>query len=157
MLDWATLASVSYELAARWAAFGAAPRVLDLGCGGGRNTAFFARRGFRASGLDIDDRALKLARVVSHAQNLDIDFKHGDMLNIPYPDNYFDAVYADNILSLTYYDGLKRTLSEIKRVLRPGGEAFIELKKQHAGMQQCAVRYRPIHILDRRSMVATML
>lgn len=138
LIEWSSYGSVSYELVQRWAAFGDPARILDLGCGAGRNSVFFANLGFDVTGLDIDEKPLNIARNIARSKNLKIDYRNGDMLNIPYPDNYFDAVYADNILSLTNYSGVKRALSEINRVLRPGGEAFMEfLKHDHGYKSMC--------------------
>lgn len=46
------------------------------------------------------------------------------MLNMPYKDNTFDCLFAFNVMSHTDKIGFDKILKEIKRVLKPGGEAY---------------------------------
>lgn len=58
---------------------GEAPRVLDLGCGRGRHAIALSALGYEVTGLDLSDRALKLARARAAAEGCDIRFVKGDM------------------------------------------------------------------------------
>lgn len=126
--NWASHSGVSYELIDRWKLQNKFTKVLDLGTGLGRNARVLGRYGFDVRGLDIDANALKYARTINEMDNiLNVSYDLGDMLNMPYGDNSFDAVFADNIVYLTYYDAMCRAVSEIHRVLRSNGEVFLKL------------------------------
>jgi len=130
--NWALYDSVSYDLVDRWKLENKFTDILDLGTGLGRNARAFAHYGFNVRGLDIDQVPLQYARAIDEIKNIsNVSYDLGDMLNMPYPDNSFDAVFADNVVYLTYYDAMCRAISEIHRVLRPNGEVFVKLLKSH--------------------------
>lgn len=58
----------------------------------------------------------------------DVDHQF-DIQNIPYPDNSFDLVFASHVLE--YVENDKQAIQEIKRVLRPGGLAFLPVPMLH--------------------------
>jgi ubiquinone/menaquinone biosynthesis C-methylase UbiE len=66
----------------------AGARVLDVACGTGRISIPLARRGFHVSGLDVSERVLEVAR----AEAPELDFRRGDMRELPWEDESFDAV-----------------------------------------------------------------
>jgi ubiquinone/menaquinone biosynthesis C-methylase UbiE len=63
-------------------------RVLDLACGTGRISVPLAEQGFAVSGLDISNRVLEVARAAGPG----LDFRQGDMRELPWEDCSFDAV-----------------------------------------------------------------
>ena len=110
---------------------------LDLGCGLGRHTNFFMRRGFKTSGFDLSEDAIARAREYASSENLDIDFKIGDMLSLPYDDESFDAILCMNVISHTDTEGMKQIISELYRVLKKNGECYFTLgSKDSWGFQQ---------------------
>jgi SAM-dependent methyltransferase len=98
-------------------------RILDVPCGHGRHTAELARRGYRVTGVDLNDAPLGLAR--EHAP--DAELVQGDMRELPV-DGPFDAVL--NLWnSFGYFaedDDNERALAEFARVAAPGGAVAIE-------------------------------
>jgi ubiquinone/menaquinone biosynthesis C-methylase UbiE len=94
--------------------------LLDVGCGAGENSVYFATRGAQCVAADYSpgmvDVALKLAeqngvQVKGHVVNaMDIDF----------PDHTFDVVYASNLLH--HIPDPKLAIAEMHRVLKPGGQ-----------------------------------
>ncbi len=130
--SWAAHDGTSYELVDRWKLQNKFTDILDLGTGLGRNARALANYGFNVHGLDIDPVPVHYARKIDEMKNIsNVSYDLGDMLNMPYPDNSFDAVFADNVVYLTYYDAMCRAISEIHRVLRPNGEVFVKLLKSH--------------------------
>ena len=123
---WLVPCEESHYLAARWAAQGRRD-LLDLGCGRGRHAIFFAQKGFSVSAFDLSQDAVEQTRGWALRERLSIGVRQGDMLALPYPDAAFDAVFAMHVLSHTDTAGIRVILSELFRVLRPGGEFFLTL------------------------------
>ena len=101
--------------------------VLDLGCGLGRHSVLFAKYGFKVTALDISADALKYLRKYSDEQNVIITGKRADMENMPFADDAFDCIFAMHSAGHADTAGMKKIMSEIKRVLKPGGEVFMTL------------------------------
>lgn len=103
-------------------------RVLDLGCGGGRQTLELARRGHRVLGVDSADGALSQARQAARGERLNAHFLKNDLRQIPYRAE-FDAVIS-LFASFGYLpserDDLK-ALESIQRALKPGGRLLLDL------------------------------
>jgi len=94
-------------------------RVLDLGCGAGYWTSAIARRypWMQVEGLDYGAEFLAKA---GREHRLDrARFLRGDIARLPFREASFDCVYADNTLGHSF--SVSATLSEARRVLRPGG------------------------------------
>lgn len=124
---WNSPAPEVYYLAENWKSKNI-KRVLDIGCGFGRNAIFLAKQGFTLDGFDLSETSVN--ETIKKAKKQGIDFSHfvvADMLKFPYPDESFDAVLAFNVISHTDKEGFNQILSEIKRVLKPNGEAYFTL------------------------------
>lgn len=113
-----------YYLLERWKS-NSFLRFLDLGCGLGRHALFFAKHGFSVSGFDLSPEGVDQLNKNALEQNLQIETRVGDMLNLPYADNHFDCLLSYHSLYHTDTNGIRRALSEVARVLRPSGEAYI--------------------------------
>jgi SAM-dependent methyltransferase len=97
-------------------------RVLDLGCGTGRNSNHLASRGAIVSGLDISDTAIDLAKKRAREEGLQVDYRRFDIGRAyPYEENQFDLVI--DITSSNSLDEAGRTiyLKEVARALKPEG------------------------------------
>jgi len=95
-------------------------RVLDVGCGSGwasRLLAGFAIKG-RVTGIDISDEMVNVARESSR-RFPQCDFEIASAEQLPFADDEF--THAFSMESLYYYRNIPRALSEIHRVLKPGG------------------------------------
>ena len=103
--------------------------VLDIGCGPGSITVGLAEHvtAGRAVGLDIEPGQIKLARARAAEMGLsNCSFDVGSVLDLPYPDDSFDAVFGHTILM--QFSDPAPVLAEVTRVLKPGGlAAFREL------------------------------
>lgn len=100
-------------------------RILDLGCGDGRHLVYFARRGFEMHGLDKAPTAIRLAEEWLAKDSLRAKLACCDMGTIPYSEEFFDAVICVQVINHHRIEGVRRTVSEIYRVLRPGGWLFL--------------------------------
>ena len=126
-----------YPVADRWRRLGYR-RVLDLGCGMGRNALFLAECGFSVVAYDLSASGIaKLETRISVIEAEtgilpDISLGTGDMLALPYDGGSFDAVVAFHVIYHTTMDGLQRVVAEIHRVLRPAGELFVTFNSKTA-------------------------
>jgi SAM-dependent methyltransferase len=91
-------------------------RVLDVAGGDGYWAAQARRRGAAAVAVDIAPAKLRRGGSLSSRPGL----VRGDALRLPFPDGSFDRVMS--ICAIEHFDDGARALSEMARVLRPGGE-----------------------------------
>jgi SAM-dependent methyltransferase len=110
-------------------------RVLDVGCGGGRHAFEVYRRGGRVIAFDLDSGELGGVRGMFGAMaaagevpagttaSPAAEAVSGDATSMPFRDNAFDRVIAAEVLEHVLDD--QRAMSELSRVLRPGGLAAI--------------------------------
>ena len=102
-------------------------RVLDLGCGPGESAFGMLDRvpGAEVVGVDLSALMVGLARMRSPRNRGKARFHHGDAMNLDFADASFDAVTGHSFLYLVRDS--TRVLSEVRRVLRPGGRCvFLE-------------------------------
>jgi SAM-dependent methyltransferase len=106
-------------------------RVLDAGCGSGRNLPFLIARGFDVYAIDEDPAAVGATRKLAASLNpkLPLDnIRQGTLHVLPWPDGRMDAVICSAVLHFardrTHFE---RMLDEIWRVLAPGGLFFARL------------------------------
>lgn len=130
---WLTPSEDSYYLARRWKQAGFST-ILDLGCGLGRHSIYFAKEGFEVSALDLSLEGTDNLITWSKREGLDIDVKTADMLELPYEDNTFDCILAFHVISHTDTEGAQKIIKEIRRVLKTGGELFITLCSKESGI-----------------------
>jgi ubiquinone/menaquinone biosynthesis C-methylase UbiE len=68
--------------------------VIDLACGTGNAALLAAGRGARVVGIDASARLLEVARGRARMQGVDVDFREGDLLELPLPDGTADVVLS---------------------------------------------------------------
>lgn len=123
---WNQPSAESYYFAEKWKREGR-KKLLDLGCGLGRHSLLFARYGFQVTAMDTSEEAVRAVKELSSADGLDIRCDVMDMHEMHYPDGSFDCVFAYLSVSHTDSEGIRRIISEIRRVLAPSGELFFTL------------------------------
>jgi SAM-dependent methyltransferase len=101
-------------------------RVLDVGCGPGRDVASFAADGYEVVGLDVSQSFLRTAS----DQSPESGFARGDMRTIPVAGRSFDGLWSCASLLHVPREDAVPTLREFRRVLVPGGVAFLSLKRR---------------------------
>ncbi len=94
-------------------------RVLEVSCGHGGGASYIARyfKPLSMHGVDRNPRAIELCRQRHHVPGL--SFSQGNALALDFADQTFDAVV--NVEASHCYPDIPRFLSEVLRVLRPGG------------------------------------
>jgi SAM-dependent methyltransferase len=103
-------------------------RVLDLGCGNGRHAIYFARQGVKAAGIDVSEQAIEWAKDWARRESLEVDFRVGDIENLPFEDHSFDVVVSHGVLDHVHMTTAQRAAAEVRRVLRPQGLFYCDLR-----------------------------
>ncbi|RME49866.1 MAG: class I SAM-dependent methyltransferase [Deltaproteobacteria bacterium] len=102
----------------------AGKRLLDLGCGAGETSVYFALAGARVTAVDLSGEMLRVARRLAAAHGVSLETVQTPAETLPFPDESFDCVFGNGVL---HHVALHPTLEEVHRVLVPGGKAvFIE-------------------------------
>jgi ubiquinone/menaquinone biosynthesis C-methylase UbiE len=142
---------------AELADLGAAHKVLEIGCGTGNLTKLVKRLqpGAEVVGLDPDPRALAMA--TRKAGGLGVRFDHGYSQALPYPDGSFDRVLSSLMFHHLDAETKRRTLTEVRRVLRPGGALYLVDLGAEKGGHGLLRRLRPHHAVDNHPATLTRL
>lgn len=106
-------------------------RILDAGCGGGRNLVYLLREGYEVYGVDQDWQAVaevqRLAQLLAPALPA-ANFQLAALEKLPYADAYFDAVICNAVLHFAQDDAhFQAMLQGMWQKLRAGGLLFCRL------------------------------
>jgi SAM-dependent methyltransferase len=97
----------------------AGQRALDVGCGTGVVAVTAARLGARVTGLDLTPALLERARENSQIAGVGIDWREGDVENLPFDDGAFDVVLSQ--FGHIFAPRPEVAVAQMLRVLAPGG------------------------------------
>lgn len=92
-------------------------RICEAGCGNGRLVRYFMRNGCNIRGFDFIPDAISKIKNVEPAAEVET----GDILNLSYPDEYFDTFLAFGLYHSLPYELQDQAMRETFRVLKPGG------------------------------------
>ena len=117
---WSIFRNELETLAGRWQK----GKLLNIGCAHGPDFLPF-KDGFELYGVDFSGEMLKFAERYSQKFGFAVELTLADIRRLPYPDDNFD--WAISVATYHHIKGEDQleALSELKRVLKPGGEAFI--------------------------------
>ncbi len=107
-----------------------AKRVLELGCGQGRDSVFFASNGLDVYALDSSKIATDNLLQKVQGKNISIKLKHFDARGgIPFGNKYFDVVYSHMFYNMNFTDEeLKFLFIESRRVLKNNGLLYFSVR-----------------------------
>jgi 2-polyprenyl-6-hydroxyphenyl methylase/3-demethylubiquinone-9 3-methyltransferase len=94
-------------------------RALEVGAGGGLLTEELAKLGLAMSGVDPSERSVATARAHAARYALPIEYLVGVGEHLPFEEASFDVVFCCDVLE--HVQDLRQVITEIARVLRPGG------------------------------------
>lgn len=122
-------------------------RILDAGCGGGRNSEYLMRCGAEVWGVDADPRQIERVRETAAevAPGLPAtNFSVARLSDLPHPDAHFGAVVCSAVLHFAEDSAeFEASMTEMWRVLAPGGIFFARLAST-IGLED-----RVVHLRDR--------
>jgi len=95
--------------------------LLDLGCGAGENSIYFAKKGAHCVAADYSPGMVEVALKLAAANGVKVEGRTANAMALDFPDNTFDLVYASNLLH--HIPDPKIALKEMHRVLKSGGKA----------------------------------
>ena len=105
-----------------WACSRAAGETLEVAIGTGLNLAHYPA-GLQLTGLDLSPEMLELAGSRAAALGRPVELKEGDAQDLPFSDARFDSAVCT--YSLCSVPDVSRAISEMKRVLKPGGRLIL--------------------------------
>jgi len=100
-------------------------RVLDLGCGTGRDARWFGDRGHDVVGVDLAAAQLRVAAANAPGAAL----CRADVRSLPFPDACFDGCWCAAVLLHLPRAAVGGALREVRRVLSPGAPMFCSVKR----------------------------
>ena len=99
--------------------------LVNIGCGGGYEGLLFAGYGCDYIGVDFSRNAVRLTRNLTRTAGFEISAYQAEAERLPLKDASVDIVYTNGVLHHT--PNTLDAVREVRRVLKPGGEAFIGL------------------------------
>lgn len=105
-------------------------RVLEVGCGQGGMAALWAERGARLTAVDLNPDAIAATRERFSQRGLTGEIRQVDARSLPFEDGTFEYAYSWGVLH--HSPDLARSVDELMRVLRPGGEFGVMLYNRHS-------------------------
>ncbi|MDI1321569.1 MAG: class I SAM-dependent methyltransferase [Algoriphagus sp.] len=115
-------------------------KILDAGCGEGRNAVYFINSGFQIFGIDENELAIQYIRYLSKSLKPDYDahrFQVGKLEEIPFHTSAFDAVICSAVLHFaTDETNFWQMMNEMMRVLKPGGILWFRMTTAFGGMKE---------------------
>lgn len=124
-------------------------RVLDVGCGTATLAIMIKQRHPEAHivGVDVDEAVLHRARAAADAQHVEIEFIQCRADELPFEPASFDRAMSTLVFHHLRREEVRQTLGEMRRVLRPGGEAIVA-DFEPAGSLAHRAMFLPVRVLD---------
>ena len=106
-------------------------KILDAGCGEGRNLVYFVRNGYQVYGIDKNEDSIQMLKHLINTNNKEYlrgRFIVGNVSEMPYKSHEFDAIISSAVLHFAENkDHFLEMLREMVRVLKPGGILFARM------------------------------
>lgn len=99
-------------------------KVLDIGCGAGRDSLFLYKKGLDVTGIDFSKKMIKEAERL----NPKIKYRVMDFENLRFKNGDFNGIWANASLHHIPKTHLEKVVSKIYRILKSGGILFIKVK-----------------------------
>jgi 2-polyprenyl-3-methyl-5-hydroxy-6-metoxy-1,4-benzoquinol methylase len=115
-------------------------KILDAGCGEGRNSIYFLNEGYQIFGADSNPIAIQMARIYAQTIQKDYDvfrFQTSLVENLPFHQGAFDAVISSAVLHFAKNENqFLKMVDEMMRVLKSGGIFFLRMTTSQGNMRE---------------------
>lgn len=102
-------------------------KILDAGCGSGRNLIWFIKNNLDIYGIDKDESAINYLKAVFLHFKKD-RFQTAEIAALPFEDNFFDHIISSAVLHFAEsFSEFNKMVKEMVRVLKPSGSLFIRM------------------------------
>ncbi|NDK19976.1 class I SAM-dependent methyltransferase [Candidatus Gracilibacteria bacterium] len=102
-----------------------------MGCGTGRDSLYFAEKGFQVDAFDFSQNALNGLQMFSKEKGLDVHTILGSVREYIFIQDHYDVIYACNSLHYFNEKDMRDIVQKLKTSLRKGGYIFIRVKSIH--------------------------
>ncbi len=100
-------------------------KILDIGCGPGRDAKYFSEHDLEVTGIDLTSNFVKMA-----SQNVpNAKFMQTDMRTLDFPENTFDGIWACASFLHVPKEDAKNTLLGFRKILKPAGLIYLSVKQ----------------------------
>lgn len=106
-------------------------RVLDVGCGTGTDAIYLAKNGFEVKGIDISEKAVKIAESKAQKIGISIDFRLGNVLDMPFENETFEFVNDNGCFHSLQKSVQKTFVKEVSRVMKPRARYLMKCFSEH--------------------------
>ena len=117
-------------------------KILDAGCGAGFMSRIYARSGAEVIGIDRAGKMLDQAKKEEDKTKLGISFIEGDITNLPFQDEKFDAISCVAVLIHDSPEECQKFFHESSRVIKPGGRIVISIMHPYLFQSESPSRNR---------------
>lgn len=128
-----------FDLLFPYERYAAGSRVLEVGCGLGTMAMNWARCGMNVTAVDFNATSIEMTRKRFALQGLEGDIRLEDARALPFEDGQFDYGYSWGVLH--HAPNLEESVSELIRVIKPGGGYGIMLYNRRSILYGYAVQY----------------
>jgi len=106
--------------------------ILDLACGTGIHSLYFARKGYRVVGIDLSSEMLSIARQKARIERVEIDFLEGDIRDLHF-NREFDAAICVNqsVMSCVTYTDISNFFIGVKNALKDAGIFVVDFLSEY--------------------------
>ena len=106
-------------------------KILDIGCGNGRDLCLIARTGAVCVGIDSSSKMINEAEKELKDQSINrVTLKVGDVTSLEFPDEFFDKILCSEVIE--HIPNYQKAISEMYRVLKLSGCLIISTPNRHS-------------------------
>jgi len=99
-------------------------KVLDAGCGPGRDTEYIAQQGYQTTGIDNAEQMIKQAKKQEHQAN----YQQMNITDLKFEDKTFDGIWCNSTMQFLNMEQMLKALQEFERTLKAGGKLSATFK-----------------------------